>query len=327
MADNWTINYRERTVGPDAATHGVIEVHDPSGKPFKSYEGLATRPDGTTASIGSELNGDSLKGYYYTGSSNNAESPPQEVFSGSEDEVKARMGAMQEATDQINSQNVPYQLPGLGSALSALTFGKGDNTNSNSYMNTMFKVLGQDVPSSSYSTLLGQEGGDASLLTDQQIQGITGKYGPNFDTLPPGAADPASKNVLPNSFAIPPANTNTGTSLDPSDDNAYDYSPTASPPPANSNTGASLDPSDDTAYDYSPTAATNDNQPPTALAQNQTANLDQPVAPLSDQQSLTQFTTDVAAGDSAPTLAVPIALATDTPPAPTLLTSDAFDAA
>lgn len=74
MAGNWTIAYAERPVGTsgtglDAAVHGVIEVYDDTGNLIKSFEGLATAPDGGTKAIGSAILGDTIQGYYYNGPS------------------------------------------------------------------------------------------------------------------------------------------------------------------------------------------------------------------------------------------------------------------
>jgi len=118
MSGNYTITYSERNVG--VAVHGVISVYDGNGNIIKSFEGLATDSGGQTKVIGSALLGDTIKGYYYNSASPNAISTPVTVYSGTQSQVMARVDAMISATNIINSQNTPYELPGPGSIISAI---------------------------------------------------------------------------------------------------------------------------------------------------------------------------------------------------------------
>jgi hypothetical protein len=101
------------------------------------------------------------------------------------------MSAMTLATEEINSQNYYYELPGLGSTIATLTSSNaGNNINSNSYIATLGNVLGIPIPASSSATILGQVGGQAKLLSDDEVANIRAAYGPNFDTVPAGAINP-----------------------------------------------------------------------------------------------------------------------------------------
>lgn len=193
---NWTIAYSETNLG-GVAVHGVLTVYDGNGNVVKSFEGLATSSNGSAESIGSEITGDNIKGYYYNGLSANAKSSPITVYSGTESEVESRISAMETATDEINSENISYQIPGPTSIFSDVFGGNGTNTNSNSYISTMFAVLGLPVPSSPYTTLLGQEGGDAILLTQDQINNITAPYGINYNSIPENLPDVITPQISP----------------------------------------------------------------------------------------------------------------------------------
>jgi len=198
---NWTISYSERDIA-GISVHGVIVVKDENANVVNSFEGLATSASGIPSAIGSSILGYTIKGYDEAGLSANAQSAPVVVFSGSQQQVEARGQAMDAATQQINSENISYELPGPGSILSTVLGGQGTNTNSNSYISTMFQILGIEKPSSQYTTLLGQEGGGATLLTQAQVQNILAPYGGTGFPSVPGSVSTDTGQSAPTSGAF-----------------------------------------------------------------------------------------------------------------------------
>ena len=96
-SDNYSIVYSERNI-LGVAVHGVIEIVDNNNNVVRSVEGLAYNGDPNGSSIGAEFLGYMLEGFSYNGASQNALSTPVIVFSGTEQQVDARLEAMDAAT-------------------------------------------------------------------------------------------------------------------------------------------------------------------------------------------------------------------------------------
>ncbi|MDQ0392194.1 hypothetical protein [Labrys monachus] len=162
MSD-WKIVYSERPLG--VAVHGVISILDEYDQVVESFEGLATDANGHVKPIGSQKLGDTIQGHFYPGRSANAESQPKIVYVGSKPAIVSAMIAMEDATVAINLKNIPYQLPLIDSGFNA-------PTNSNSYIATMFSVLGLRAPTPLYDTAAGQVGRGMLLLSPEEIAGF-----------------------------------------------------------------------------------------------------------------------------------------------------------
>jgi hypothetical protein len=107
---NYTIQYANLALG--VATHGVLLVYDSNNNLVESFQGQAIAPDGNWAAIGAESLGYTLGARAYpNGNPLLTSSEPIVVASGPEADLPNVLNALTLASNKINEQNLPYQLP------------------------------------------------------------------------------------------------------------------------------------------------------------------------------------------------------------------------
>jgi hypothetical protein len=172
ISNKWTIRLAENPLS-GLGIHGIIEIVDPSGSVTLSFQGLATKSDGSIRAIGFEVLGDTIKSYFSPGShplAAGTDVTRYDLFSGTQTEVETRVSALFSANNAINITNTPYEFPGIHS----LFF---DITNSNSVIKTYLDVMGLTYPERAHSlTFAGRVGQNGEILSPQIEQTIRDQH-------------------------------------------------------------------------------------------------------------------------------------------------------
>src|SRR5436190_2319642 len=138
---DWSIVYVQKPLG--VAVHGIIEVLDDAGQVVFSMEGLAKEADGKRKPIGTSA-GDTIEFVHGLGVSPNSDKTtfaPQQVFSGSRQDVVRLVERARAAGNLINLKNIGY--PPIGVFPSDQSMGV---SNSNAVISTLFKAMGLEEP-------------------------------------------------------------------------------------------------------------------------------------------------------------------------------------
>jgi hypothetical protein len=132
------MSYVENPLG-GIGRHGVILITDNRGVTVRSFEGMASTPDGRLLPIGSSWLGHQIRGITNPGPGGNSGAPGElrEIvfFEGTRAEIEVRMAALDQVNVAINAKGIPYVFPG---ALEWL-FDDSGVTNSNTVIRTYFE--------------------------------------------------------------------------------------------------------------------------------------------------------------------------------------------
>jgi hypothetical protein len=113
----WKIQYVQKPLPvPLNPIHGILEVVDPDGRIVKSFEGRPVDAQGRLIPSGVGTSStDTIQVFENEGPSgllpkDNRTYPPQTLFSGTREDVEARVHAAQLAKAQMNAKNIGYPI-------------------------------------------------------------------------------------------------------------------------------------------------------------------------------------------------------------------------